>query len=321
MIDLSKLTLDVIPLEFSFCRDRGINLSLIQTSYLHPLASGNKLFKLAVNIDVVRQSAQYSKIISFGGPYSNHLYALAQLTQAYDIGCTAIVRGYPQYISNPTLSVLDNLGVDIIWADKKTYRRRYDDDYLLELQQKNPDAFIIPEGGTNANALVGCQQLGAKISALDLDINTVVLPCGTGGTLAGLATGLVQGMQLIAYDVVGDPQTGKRVAKLIADSGKNAIAYQIKLLRNIRYGRLNEPLVEFICDFVDQTNILLDPLYTSVTCQKLFEDIQSDCFPSNTNIAIVHTGGLQAWHGMQTQFIKYTNEEMWQQYVYSNLSW
>ena len=315
---LAKQELKTVPLNFAICQDKGIKLSLIQTSFMHPLASGNKLFKLAANIDAVRKSQEYSKILSFGGPYSNHLHALAQVTHADGIECIAVVRGYPVYGSNPTLSVLSELGVKIIWVDKRTYRRRYDVDYLAELQQLYPDALIVPEGGTNAKALLGCQQLGHMINALDSDIDTVVLPCGTGGTLAGLATSLSKQTRLLAYDVVGDNTTPRRVAELIAQPDA-AATYQIRQTQT-SYGTLNQRLIKFICDFIDQTNILLDPLYTSVVCQKLFDDIHSGAIQHNTHLAILHTGGLQGWYGMKNSFIKQTNEQYWQEYIISNLS-
>ncbi|MCK5726773.1 MAG: pyridoxal-phosphate dependent enzyme [Thiotrichaceae bacterium] len=316
---LGQATPDVISIDLPLCREKKVKLCLIQTSHLHPLASGNKLFKLAANVDEVLQSSLYSQILSFGGAYSNHLYALAQVGKAYNINCIAVVRGYPHYIDNPTLSVIDQLGVEIVWADKKTYRRRYDEDYLTELQQKYPQAFIIPEGGTNTNAVKGCQQLGTQLNQQLQGVDSVVLACGTGGTLAGLATSLKKGLSLLAYDVVNDPMTRSRVAGFIDEYGKSTIPYEIKTIDKVAYGRMDQALIEFIRYFVNQTSILLDPVYTSRACQQLFVDIQSDFFPPNTSIAILHTGGLQAWYGMRPQFIQYSSEILWQKYIQKSL--
>lgn len=54
------------------------------------------------------------------------------------------------------------------------------------LRERWGDFYLLPEGGSNAAALKGCAELGAEAAGYDV----VCCPCGTGGTLAGLAAGL-----------------------------------------------------------------------------------------------------------------------------------
>ena len=51
-------------------------VSLLRLDQLHPVVSGNKWYKLRFYIqEAIDKKA--SSIVSFGGPYSNHLVALA----------------------------------------------------------------------------------------------------------------------------------------------------------------------------------------------------------------------------------------------------
>ncbi len=46
---------------------------------------------------------------------------------------------------------------------------------------------MLPEGGTNELAVKGCSEI---INKIDSDFDYICCPCGTGGTLAGLISGL-----------------------------------------------------------------------------------------------------------------------------------
>ena len=44
------------------------------------------------------------------------------------------------------------------FVSRAEYRLRHDVEYLQQLQRQYPQAFIIPEGGTNALAISGTQR-------------------------------------------------------------------------------------------------------------------------------------------------------------------
>jgi len=57
-------------------RAHGVAVSLWRLDALDAAGSGNKLFKLAENFHAAR-AAGHSRILSFGGAFSNHIHALA----------------------------------------------------------------------------------------------------------------------------------------------------------------------------------------------------------------------------------------------------
>ena len=60
---------------------------------------------------------------------------------------------------NPTLQVAQDFGMQLHFVSRAEYRLRHESEYLQQLQQQYPQAFIIPEGGTNTLAIQGTQEI------------------------------------------------------------------------------------------------------------------------------------------------------------------
>ena len=84
-ITIDPITIDPIA-SFS---SSTIESSILRLDKLHPIVSGNKWFKLRYYIeDAIAHNA--STIASFGGPYSNHLVALAYAAKEKNIKSTQV---------------------------------------------------------------------------------------------------------------------------------------------------------------------------------------------------------------------------------------
>ena len=154
---------DAIELDYSTINASGIKLSLFNIASMHPLASGNKLFKLTPNLQYAIDNG-FSQVLSFGGAFSNHIHALALYGQASGLQTIGIIRGEPEYVNNPTLRAVQASGMVLEFVDRKTYRSRNDPDFLQQLSKKYPHAYILPEGGSNSLAVQGCRELGRLIN-------------------------------------------------------------------------------------------------------------------------------------------------------------
>ncbi len=77
------------------------------------------------------------------------------------------------------------------------YRLRHEVEYLQQLQQQYPQAFIIPEGGSNSLAIQGTQEI---LSPDDLE-NYDVICCavGTGGTIVGIIESSSEQQQVLGF--------------------------------------------------------------------------------------------------------------------------
>ncbi len=72
--DLKAPRLDLV--QDSALTKNGVNFTVLRLDEIHRFIHGNKFFKLKYNlIDFL--NGNFDRVLSFGGAYSNHLYALA----------------------------------------------------------------------------------------------------------------------------------------------------------------------------------------------------------------------------------------------------
>ena len=173
-------------------------IDVLRLDQLDPQLSGNKAFKLFGHVQQAERQG-ITRLLSFGGPFSNHLHALAALGARCGMETTGVVRGYVDLPLTPTLQDCRDLGMTLIFADKKTYARRYDPEYRQQLAAEH-GAFVIGEGGSGgedtegngsgedegAYGQVGCRWLVDGCRGYD----QIWLALGTGTTALGLARAL-----------------------------------------------------------------------------------------------------------------------------------
>ncbi len=288
----------------------GVNLYMARADKIHPLASGNKFYKLKPQIEYAKAN-NIKQFVSFGGAFSNHIYALALTANDNGLQSIGIIRGESEYANNPTLTAARKAGMKLEFVNRKTYQRRNDENYLAELQKCYPEALIIPEGGSNQLAISGCAELAKDINAQQhSDILTIA--SGTGASFSGLVCGLEESQQGIAYAVLKDASLTERIVSFIQKEGVNTKRYVIEQADYGGYAKFDEAHLAFILDWLDKTGILLDPIYTSKMCRRLTEQLSSGYFKQDTSITMIHSGGLQGWLGMQAKVIKLAGESAWE---------
>ncbi|MGJ8691099.1 MAG: 1-aminocyclopropane-1-carboxylate deaminase/D-cysteine desulfhydrase [Thalassotalea sp.] len=268
---------------------------------IHPIISGNKWRKLASNIEYAKQLG-FKGILSFGGAYSNHLHALAYAGQLHQLSTIAIVRGEPAYQSNPTLSQAITWGMELKFVDRKTYRLRDDPAYLTELQQRYPDYYIVPEGGSNQHALPG---VGAVITELNqqLEFDSLLVPVGSGGTMAGLIAADNNQHQLLGVAVLKQADYLKQqITELLPKPAKTFNNWQLVTdFHGGGYGKFSQQAVNELIAFNQQTGLIFEPVYSGKMLLAALALIRQGYFKSGSTIVLLHTGGLQGIKGLIAQ--------------------
>ncbi|MAY14561.1 MAG: hypothetical protein CMI06_04400 [Oceanospirillaceae bacterium] len=265
------------------------HVDILRLDRLHPHISGNKAFKLAGFLPRFRASGRRA-LLSFGGPYSNHLHALAALGQALNIPVIALVRGYAHLPLTATLQDCQSWGTELVFADKKTYGRRYDPQWQQELAQ-HYDAFVIPEGGSGDAGEQECRQLASLCEGYD----QVWLAVGSGTTARGLAKGLQE--QRIDCELVG--------VNAVADQGERLRAWQQAMPADVRwrllddahlgaFGRTSPELLALI-ERYDRQHLPLDPVYTAKLLLAFEQALMTES--AHARILLIHSGGLQGRRG------------------------
>lgn len=294
-LPIQKITIDSIKV-------LDIELKIVRADQIHALASGNKIYKLSPILDYVKLH-DIKQILSFGGAYSNHIHALSLLAKQREIESIGLIRGEAEYAKNPTLRDAQQAGMHLEFINREEYKQRNDYQYLKKIQNRYPDALIIPEGGSSQLAIKGCAQMARDINYAQMDQQSDILAIasGTGTTAAGLAFGLAAHQQLYVYSVLKDKTLNTRINSLInaEQDDTNQSRYVIHQADYGGYAKLDKVLLDFILSFLEQTGILLDPIYTSKMCCKVIQQIEAGEYRSGQSIALIHSGGLQGWRGMQ----------------------
>ena len=180
-------------------QSRGLELFVQREDKLGSgLLSGNKFRKLKYNL---LEAAVQEKdvLLSFGGAYSNHIFALAAAGLHFGIKTIGVIRGEAYLPLNPVLAFAREAGMELHYMDRETYRRKADPDIETSLRERFGDFYSIPEGGTNALGVRGTAETLGR-TALDFDV--VCCPVGTGGTLAGIIAGLQPHQRALGVSVL-----------------------------------------------------------------------------------------------------------------------
>lgn len=280
-----SIPLHQIPLE------KNVQLFLKREDLIHPTISGNKYWKLFYNINsYLDQKPKNPLIITFGGAFSNHIAAVAALGKECQLKTLGIIRGEEllnKWKENPTLKLAQDNGMDFRFITREEYR---DKDSLTEiLENEFPKALIIPEGGTNEQAILGIQFILTEETKRFDYLCTAV---GTGGTVAGISKFAEENQQVLGFKVVDDESLYNKVLELSKREN-----FKLIEAHDGKYGKITDENIRFINSFKDKFGIQLDPIYTGKIIRKVFEMIEEDFFPAGSKILAFHTGGLQGISG------------------------
>ena len=276
-----KIPIVEIPIESK------VRLFIKREDLTHPEISGNKYWKMFYNVKkYLEKEVSERKIITFGGAFSNHIAAAAALGNEFGIKTLGVIRGNEledSWQENPTLFSAHQNGMSFRFVTREIYRDK--EKMMKELQEEFPEALVVPEGGTNENAVEGIQyMLNDETKEFDYICSAV----GTGGTVSGLSKFAQPHQKIIGFKAVKDNSLENRIKNL--SKKDNFILIDAS---DGGFGKITDENVRFINEFYQYFGIVLEPVYTGKMLRKIFEMIADDYFPANSKILAFHTGGLQ----------------------------
>lgn len=283
-------------LHLELLKEKGVELWLKRDDLLHPEVQGNKWRKLKYNLINAKDKGM-EQLLTFGGPFSNHIYATAAAANLYGFKSIGIIRGYESAALSPTLAFAQSKGMQLVFLDKTQYREKEGDAFFKEWENHFGPFVVIPEGGTNLSALPGVAEV---VKEIDIDFDVLCTACGTGGTIAGLLAQLNNQKQVLGFSALkGDGDLAQKVDQLVLDyTGSRFNNYVIRNDFHFGgYAKITIELLQFIQSFKQKTGVLLDPVYTGKMMYGIFDLIREDYFQRGTCIVALHTGGLQGWTG------------------------
>ena len=282
----------------------GIILDIKREDEIHPFISGNKYRKLKYNLTEAKTWGNRT-LLSFGGAYSNHISALSYAGKKHDFQTIGVIRGdelgknlEETLVDNPTLKFAHENGMLFKFISRAQYRDKENAEFIADLRDEFGDFFLIPEGGTNAFAVKGCEEI---LTDRDRDYDFICVSVGTGGTISGLINSAFNGQKILGFpSLKGDFLEGE-IRKYTGQNNNWAL---INDYHFGGYAKINKNLISFINEFYQQTTIPLDPVYTGKMMFGIMELIKKNYFVKNSKILAVHTGGLQGIAGMNQRLLK-----------------
>ena len=276
-----KIPIVEIPIESK------VRLFIKREDLTHPEISGNKYWKMFYNVKkYLEKEVSERKIITFGGAFSNHIAAASALGNEFGIETLGIIRGNEledSWQENPTLFSAHQNGMSFRFVTRETYR--YKERLMAELQEEFPESLVVPEGGTNENAVEGIQYM---LTDETKDFDYICSAVGTGGTVSGLSKFAQPHQKVIGFKAVKDNSLENRIKNLSKKDN-----FTLVDASDGGFGKITDENVRFINEFYQYFGIVLEPVYTGKMLRKIFEMIADNYFPANSKILAFHTGGLQ----------------------------
>lgn len=260
----------------------------------HPLVSGNKLRKLKYNLEEALKQ-NYEGLLTFGGAFSNHILAVAAAGHEMGFKTLGCIRGDElrlQWDANPTLQEAHQLGMDFLFLERETYRKKSEAQFLNALKLNYPDYYVIPEGGANELAIKGCEEI---LQPSDMDYDYICCAVGTGGTLSGLIRSAQSHQKIFGFSSL----KGEFLEPEIRKFAKLKTNWEIVTDFHFGgYGKITNELVAFINTFYKDTQVPLDPIYTGKMIFGIYQLFQRNYFSRDKKMLVIHTGGLQGIRGV-----------------------
>ena len=272
----------------------GVKLLLKREDQNHPHVSGNKWWKLKYNLAEAERLG-HTKLLTFGGAYSNHIFAAAAAAKECGLESIGIVRGDETVPLNHTLAFAESCGMKLHFVSREEYRKKTEQTFIDQLHHQFGDFYLIPEGGSNEQAIKGCAEFGAHLIS-ESHVDYVCLPVGTGATLAGVIAGVGNSKKVIGFSVLkgGDFLSDQIKSHLKNYSGEEFFNWEIMTDYHFGgYAKAPVELLDFKKSFEHTYQIPLDQVYTAKMMAGIVDLVSKGYFERGTTVLAIHTGGLQ----------------------------
>lgn len=286
--------INVDELKSDLLLEKNVQLMVARLDKIHPVISGNKLFKLHY---FVKEAKLYQRpVVTFGGAYSNHLVATAYACKMAGLACTGIVRGEVPKTLSSTLLRCRQLGMHLEFISREKYSAIANQSSTLIIEGIEKNALIIPVGGFHSD--------GAKGAALIMDSlhkhqpNFICMAIGTATTLAGVLQAALPGTEIIAVPVLKNfSDISQRLIHLNGKADYN----NLHIWDDYHFGgyaKKTPELLDFMNELYKTHQVPTDFVYTAKLLFAVMDKIKNNWFPQNSKILCLHTGGLQGNHSL-----------------------
>jgi len=277
-------------------KQKDILVYVLRLDKCDPVVSGNKWFKLRFYLEEAIKSNKKT-IVTYGGPWSNHLVATAAASKKMGLKSLGYVRGEKPALFSHTLNSALSLGMELQFLSRDAYatqRRK------VELQPTN---YVIPEGGYGMLGAKGASTITDLFN--EEDFTHVLAAVGTGTMLAGIANSL-KNTTLIGIPVLkGKEALEKEVSSLLTQ-----VSCPWSMLEGFEWGGYAKhpaQLLEYMNQLYNSTKIPTDIVYTSKLFYAVEQLATNNFFKKGSRLLLIHSGGLQGNESLEKGALCFSN--------------
>ncbi len=302
----------------------GPNIYIKRDDLLGLAGGGNKTRKLEFLVaDALKQGAD--TLITCGGVQSNHCRLTLAAAVKEGLQCRLVLSEIDPGSYNPEAG--GNVLLYHLLGVEKIKTVPWGTDMMGELQSAADEAiadgrkpYIIPMGGSDPVGVLGyiacAEEIMAQTFASGLDIQHIVLACGSAGTYSGLLLGLhgnnckipVTGISVLNPKSVLESRTFELMQQTIAYTGidikvprEDIVCFDEYL--GTGYTRPTAEMIEAVKLLARIEGVLLDPTYTGKAMAGLIDLVKKGYFGKNDNVLFLHTGGAPGLYAKSSLFV------------------
>jgi len=277
-------------------------VDLLRLDSLHPIVSGNKFYKLRFYIAAAIENG-VATVASFGGPYSNHIVALANTAKEAGLKSIGYIRTNADEPTTPSLAEAKHYGMELVYLGRSDFQSKKAS--ILETSATKSDTYLIDEGGYGTIGAKGAATIFTENDTAHYDY--IVCAVGTGTMLAGCVNAASLNQKIIGILVLkNEGSIESEINALLIDTHKNNQPYT--LLHQFHqggYAKTNPTMIDFMNKLWDTEKIPTDIVYTSKLLFGVEQLIQENYFEKDASILVIHSGGLQGNRSLPAGTLKF----------------
>jgi len=270
-----------------------------------PFSFGGNKVRIALEVFEEMKQRGSKRVISYGSTSSNLNRVICQMAAERGVGCTVIVKkentegGHPSFNE---IMVLDS-GAEIIYTEAGEVRETVANTLArYRAKEENPYYIYGDETGQGGEEVLSrayrkvSTEITVQEKELGVHFDTVVLPVGTGSTLAGLLQE-GGGRRICGISIA---RSAEQVLEHLPEGVFRPELHRITDdYRMGGYGKKNAELVSFLREQLRTHGLPLDPVYTGKAFYGMTEEIRRGNLTGTC--LFLHTGGLPLFFDMMEQ--------------------
>jgi 1-aminocyclopropane-1-carboxylate deaminase len=286
-------------------------VDLLRLDVLHPIVSGNKFYKLRFYIAAAIENG-VSTVASFGGPYSNHIVALAYTAKEAGLKSIGYIRTNEDEPITSSMAEAKGYGMELVYLGRTDFQTKKAS--ILETKDAQSDIYLIDEGGYGTIGAKGAATILSENETAHYDY--IVCAVGTGTMLAGIAHAALPHQKIIGIPVLkNEGSIEAEINALLLD--KNDLNYDSNNYNKNRsytllhqfhqggYAKTNPMMLDFMNRLWYAEKIPTDIVYTSKLLFAIEQLLQENYFEKDASILVIHSGGLQGNRSLPDGTLKF----------------